>query len=65
MNTDVRALTGFTWRCRITHTEMARMIALSRESVNRAWNEFRREGIIVGDKDDWIVSREWFDRFRR
>ncbi len=49
----------------ITHTEMARMIALSRESVNRTWNEFRREGIIEGDKDDWIVSREWFDRFRR
>ncbi len=49
----------------VTHTEMARMIALSRESVNRTWNEFRREGIIVGDRDDWIVSREWFDRLRR
>lgn len=46
----------------ITHGEMGRMIGMSRESVSRIWNEFRREGILTGDKDDWILDKGWFER---
>ncbi len=45
----------------ITHTEMAHMVALSRESVNRIWNDLRRDGVITGDKDEWIISKQWFE----
>ncbi len=46
----------------VTHAEMAQMIGSSRESVNRIWNEFRRKGIVSGDKDEWIVNSEWYAR---
>ncbi len=44
----------------VTHAEMAQMIGSSRESVNRIWNEFRRKGVLSGDKDEWIISKEWY-----
>lgn len=46
----------------ITNGEMGRMIGMSRESVSRIWNEFRREGILTGDKEDWILDKDWLDR---
>jgi CRP/FNR family transcriptional regulator, cyclic AMP receptor protein len=45
----------------VTHAEMAQMIGSSRESVNRIWNEFRRKGIVAGDKDEWIVNQNWYN----
>ncbi len=45
----------------VTHTEMAQMIALSRESVNRIWNELRREGVLTGNKDEWIFDAKWYE----
>jgi CRP/FNR family cyclic AMP-dependent transcriptional regulator len=39
----------------VTHGEMAHMIGLTRESVNRIRNQLRREGVISGDRDEWIL----------
>ena len=47
----------------VTHSELAHMIGMSRESVNRIWNEMRREGILSGDKDEWIINKDWFSRY--
>ena len=43
----------------VTHSEMARMIGMTRESVNRVWNQLRRDGALEGDKDEWLLH---FDR---
>jgi CRP/FNR family cyclic AMP-dependent transcriptional regulator len=39
----------------VTHGEMAHMTGLTRESVNRIWNQLRRDGVITGDRDEWIL----------
>jgi CRP/FNR family transcriptional regulator, cyclic AMP receptor protein len=39
----------------ITHGEMAHMIGMTRESVNRIWNQLRRDGFISGDRDEWVL----------
>jgi CRP/FNR family cyclic AMP-dependent transcriptional regulator len=39
----------------VTHGEMAHMTGLTRESVNRIWNQLRRDGVISGDRDEWIL----------
>ncbi|MBX6352389.1 MAG: Crp/Fnr family transcriptional regulator [Thermoflavifilum sp.] len=44
-----------TFRLPVTHAEMAHMVGLTRESVNRIWNQLRRDGILTGDKDQWTV----------
>ena len=46
----------------VTHTELAQMVGMSRESVNRIWNQLRRDGILDRKKDVWIVNREWAAR---
>lgn len=46
----------------VTHSEMARMIGMTRESVNRVWNQLRRDGVLEGDKDEWVFH---FDRFQQ
>lgn len=46
----------------ITHGEMAHMIGMTRESVNRVWNQLRRDGVLSGERDDWILHLE---RLRR
>ncbi|SDW15854.1 transcriptional regulator [Alicyclobacillus hesperidum] len=42
----------------ITHGEMANMIGMTRESVNRIWNQLRREGVLSGQRDEWIFNIE-------
>ena len=42
----------------VTHSEMARMIGMTRESVNRVWNQLRRDGGLEGDKDEWLLHLE-------
>lgn len=44
----------------ITHGEMAHMIGMTRESVNRVWSQLRKNGIISGERDEWILHREHF-----
>ncbi|MBX5436417.1 MAG: Crp/Fnr family transcriptional regulator [Alicyclobacillaceae bacterium] len=46
----------------VTHGEMAQMIGMTRESVNRIWNQLRREGVLSGERDEWIVH---LDRLAR
>ena len=46
----------------ITHAEMAHMIGMTRESVNRIWNQLRRDGVISGDRDEWILQWERLKR---
>ncbi|GGJ07028.1 Crp/Fnr family transcriptional regulator [Alicyclobacillus cellulosilyticus] len=41
----------------VTHGEMARMMGMTRESVNRVWNQLRREGLLRGERDEWVVHR--------
>jgi len=45
----------------ITHGEMAHMIGMTRESVNRVWNQLRRDGILTGDRDEWVLNAEQRD----
>lgn len=42
----------------ITHGEMAHMIGMTRESVNRVWNQLRRNGVLGGERDEWILHLE-------
>ncbi|MCI0184485.1 Crp/Fnr family transcriptional regulator [Sulfoacidibacillus ferrooxidans] len=49
---------GVHLRLSITNSEMAMMIGMTRESVNRVWNELRRAGVITGDRGEWIVYPE-------
>lgn len=42
----------------ITHAEMAHMIGMTRESVNRIWNQLRRDGVLSGERDEWILHLE-------
>lgn len=42
----------------ITHGEMAHMIGMTRESVNRVWNHLRREGVLCGERDEWVLHLE-------
>jgi CRP/FNR family transcriptional regulator len=39
----------------MTHSELARMVGLSRESVNRVWTQLRREGALAGSRGTWRV----------
>lgn len=45
-------------RLPITHGEMAQMVGITRESVNRIWNQLKRDGIISGEREHWIVNVE-------
>ncbi|MCL6453983.1 MAG: Crp/Fnr family transcriptional regulator [Alicyclobacillus sp.] len=42
----------------ITHGEMAHMIGMTRESVNRIWNQLRRDGVLSGERDEWVLHLE-------
>jgi len=46
----------------LTHGEMAHMIGMTRESVNRILNQLRRDGVVTGDREDWILH---FDRLQK
>ena len=49
---------GIHVKLQMTHEEIAHMIGMTRESVNRVWNELRREGVILGNRDEWIFDLE-------
>jgi CRP/FNR family transcriptional regulator, cyclic AMP receptor protein len=53
---------GIHLRLPVTHSEMAQMIGIRRESVNRVWNQLRKDGVLRGDKEVWLVTNEWFER---
>ncbi|WP_029422913.1 Crp/Fnr family transcriptional regulator [Alicyclobacillus macrosporangiidus] len=53
---------GVHLRLPVTHGEMAHMVGMTRESVNRIWNQLRREGALTGEPDEWIVH---LDKLRR
>ncbi|WP_067931940.1 Crp/Fnr family transcriptional regulator [Alicyclobacillus kakegawensis] len=38
----------------VTHGEMAHMIGITRESVNRVCNQLRRDGVLSGDRNEWV-----------
>lgn len=42
----------------ITHGEMAHMTGMTRESVNRVWNQLRRDGVVSGERDAWVLHVE-------
>lgn len=46
----------------ITHGEMAHMIGMTRESVNRVWNQLRRDGVLSGERDNWMLHLEQLNR---
>ncbi|MCL6547275.1 MAG: Crp/Fnr family transcriptional regulator [Alicyclobacillus sp.] len=46
----------------VTHGEMAQMIGMTRESVNRVWNQLRREGVLSGERDEWVVHLDRLPR---
>jgi len=46
----------------ITHGEMGHMIGMTRESVNRVWNQLRRDGILSGERDEWVFHLERLNR---
>ncbi|MCL6631465.1 MAG: Crp/Fnr family transcriptional regulator [Alicyclobacillus herbarius] len=50
---------GIHIRLPVTHGEMAQMIGMTRESVNRVWSQLRRSGVLSGERDEWVVH---FDR---
>ncbi|WP_054970591.1 Crp/Fnr family transcriptional regulator [Alicyclobacillus ferrooxydans] len=50
---------GIRLKLPVTHTELAQMVGMSRESVNRIWNQLRREGLIERNKEDWIIHPDW------
>lgn len=47
---------GIYVRLPITHEEMAHMIGMTRESVNRVWNQLRRDGVLKGQRDEWTLD---------
>lgn len=53
---------GIHLRLPVTHSEMAQMIGIRRESVNRVWNQLRKEGVLSGEKDVWVVSAAWMEK---
>lgn len=42
-------------KLQLTHGDMAHMIGMTRESVNRVWNQLRKEGVLSGERDDWVL----------
>lgn len=54
-----READGIHIRLPVTHADMAQMVGMSRESVNRILNQFRREGLLWGSRDEWIVDSNW------
>ncbi|QQE80997.1 Crp/Fnr family transcriptional regulator [Alicyclobacillus sp. SO9] len=43
----------------VTHADMAQMVGMSRESVNRILNQFRREGVLRGTREEWVINSDW------
>lgn len=45
-------------KLRITHSEMAHMIGMTREFVNRVWTQLRRDGVLSGARNEWVLHPE-------
>lgn len=46
---------GIHVKLHVTDTEMAQMIGMTRESVNRMMNQLRKEGIVSGTREEWVL----------
>lgn len=49
---------GIHVKLQLTHGDMAHMIGMTRESVNRVWNQLRKQGVLSGDRDDWVLHMD-------
>ncbi|QSO51995.1 Crp/Fnr family transcriptional regulator [Alicyclobacillus curvatus] len=43
----------------VTQTEIAQMLGVSRESVNRVWNTLRRSHLLHVQNQSWVLSPDW------
>lgn len=43
----------------ITQTEMAQLLGIRRESVNRVWNDLRKRRVLRGHNQSWILDADW------
>lgn len=43
----------------VTQTEIAQMLGVSRESVNRVWNTLRRSHVLQGQSQSWVLAPDW------
>ncbi|KPV42216.1 Crp/Fnr family transcriptional regulator [Alicyclobacillus ferrooxydans] len=43
----------------VTQTEIAQMLGVSRESVNRVWNSLRRSRALRIQNQSWVLSHDW------
>lgn len=46
----------------VTNTEMAHMIGLTRESVNRTLRQLKNDGVLVIGPDGWLLCRDWYEK---
>lgn len=42
----------------ITHGEMTHMVGMARKPINRIWNHLRRDGVLSGERDTWVLHLE-------
>ncbi|MBX6395028.1 MAG: Crp/Fnr family transcriptional regulator [Alicyclobacillaceae bacterium] len=49
----------------VTHGEIAHMIGMTRESVNRIWNQLRKEGILSGQRGNWVIHLDRLKKHER
>lgn len=43
----------------VTQTEIAQMLGVRRESVNRIWNELRRKNVLSFRHSSWVLCHDW------
>lgn len=48
----------------VTNAEMAHMIGLTRESVNRTLKQLRTDEILTTTRNEWILSKTWYQKRR-
>ncbi len=45
----------------LNQSEIANMVGMTRESVNRVWRQMHAEGIVSTDRGEWILKKDWCD----
>ncbi|MCL6452803.1 MAG: Crp/Fnr family transcriptional regulator [Alicyclobacillus sp.] len=43
----------------VTQTEIAQLLGVRRESVNRIWNQLRRRRVLQLQNQSWVLSHDW------